>query len=88
MTHPDAAKTSARSASYDRSIEPNRDGAPIRPDHLTVSAAIALLTISVLHTAVFALHPWWGAWMAGPFRTSQVPAPRLAVVPCEVMSAF
>src|SRR5690606_30762953 len=47
--------------------------APVRPDHLTVSAAIALLAIAVLHTAMFALHPWWGAWMAGPFRTAQLP---------------
>ncbi|MDP3950143.1 hypothetical protein [Microbacterium sp.] len=70
MTHP---HTTAASPSSDRSVEPRRDGAPIRPDRLTVSAAIALLTISALHTVAFALHPWWGAWMAGPFRTAQLP---------------
>lgn len=70
MTHPD---TAAASPSSDHSVDPRHDGAPIRPDRLTVSAAIALLTISALHTVAFALHPWWGAWMAGPFRTAQLP---------------
>ncbi|MCS3844363.1 hypothetical protein [Microbacterium sp. AK031] len=69
MTPPD---TATASPSSDRSVG-RRDGAPVRPDRLTVSAAIALLTISALHTVVFALHPWWGAWMAGPFRTAQLP---------------
>ncbi len=68
MTHPNTAATSPTYAA-----EPYRDGAPARPDRLTISAAIALLTISALHTVVFALHPWWGPWMAGPFRTSQLP---------------
>lgn len=68
MTHPDTATTSPAQAA-----ELHRDGPLARPDRLTVSAAIALLTISALHTVVFALHPWWGPWMAGPFRTSQLP---------------
>lgn len=42
-------------------------------DRLTVAAAIALLVISVLHTAAFAFHPWWGPWLTGPFRTEQLP---------------
>jgi hypothetical protein len=66
MTHPNTAAASPfpyHSASSDRS----------RPDRLTVSAAIALLVISALHTLVFALHPWWGQWLAGPFRTTQLP---------------
>lgn len=53
---------------------PRRDHAR-RPgvDRLTVAAAISLLVISVLHTAAFAFHPWWGAWLIGPFRTAQLP---------------
>lgn len=47
--------------------------ARIRPNRLTIAAAVALLVISILHTAAFSLHPWWGAWMAGPFRTAQLP---------------
>lgn len=70
MTHPD---TAAALPSSDRSVEQPRAAAPVRPDRLTVSAAIALLTISVIHTAAFALHPWWEAWMAGPFRTTELP---------------
>ncbi|MDQ0643344.1 hypothetical protein [Microbacterium murale] len=67
MTHPDPTAASTSSGRADRS---GRSG---RPDRLTISAAIALLTISALHTVAFALHPWWGAWMAGPFRTTQLP---------------
>ncbi|WP_102194279.1 DUF6463 family protein [Microbacterium aurantiacum] len=43
-------------------------------DRLTVAAGVSLLLICVLHTAVFAVHPWWAAWLAGPFRTVQPPA--------------
>jgi hypothetical protein len=60
-------------SSSDRSVEPHRDVSPVPPNRLTVSAAIALLTISALHTAVFAFHSWWGDWLAGPFRTTQLP---------------
>jgi hypothetical protein len=45
----------------------------IRADRLTVAGGISLLVVCSLHTVVFALHPWWGAWMAGPFRTEQLP---------------
>jgi len=69
MTHPQAATSPASKLT----AEPSRDGARIRPYRLTVSAAIALLVISALHTVAFALHPWWGAWMAGPFRTTELP---------------
>lgn len=72
MTRPDTAAF-PDSASDDRSAEPRSDGASVRPDRLTVAGAISLLTISALHTVVFALHPWWGPWMAGPFRTTQLP---------------
>jgi len=79
MTHPDTAASISSSASYTdadavhRDDAAHRDGAYVRPDRLTVSAAIALLTIAVLHTVAFAVHPWWGAWMAGPFRNTQLP---------------
>ncbi|GAA1725854.1 hypothetical protein [Brachybacterium phenoliresistens] len=43
-------------------------------DALTVAAAVSLLIICILHTVVFAIHPWWGAWLAGPFRTGSMPA--------------
>lgn len=71
MTYPDSAATI-------RSAEPAVDqreprGVPVRSDRLTVSASIVLLVISALHAAVFSLHPWWGAWLAGPFRTTQPP---------------
>jgi len=55
------------------STAPERDDAHVRPDRLTVAAGIALLVIFVLHTAVFALHPWWTEWLAGPFRTVEPP---------------
>lgn len=77
MAHSDPAASigSAEPAVDQRDQRNQRDqrGAPIRPNRLTVSGAIALLTISVLHTLVFTLHPWWGPWMAGPFRTAQLP---------------
>lgn len=72
MTRPDTA-AAFPSSSDARSVEPGPGSAPTRADRLTVSGAIALLTISALHTLVFALHPWWGPWMAGPFRTTQLP---------------
>ncbi|GAB3633276.1 hypothetical protein GCM10027421_26290 [Microbacterium shaanxiense] len=70
MTRPSTASARSRS---DRSAESRRGGVTARPDRLTVSAAIVLLVICVLHTVAFAVHPWWGAWMAGPFRTAQLP---------------
>ena len=42
-------------------------------DRLTVAAGVSLLVICVLHTAFFAAHPWWGDWLAGPFRITQPP---------------
>lgn len=50
---------------------------PARRDGLTLAAAVSLLVITVLHTAVFAPHPWWQAWLAGPFRTDPLPADAL-----------
>lgn len=48
---------------------------PVRApaDRFTVAAGISLLVICVLHTAFFAVHPWWGEWLAGPFRITQPP---------------
>ena len=66
MTHPDTAVSAPVPA-------PGQRAARLPPNRLTVWGAIALLTISALHTLVFALHPWWGPWMAGPFRTTQLP---------------
>lgn len=34
----------------------------------TVAGGVALLTICVLHTLVFAAHPYWAEWLAGPTR--------------------
>jgi len=48
-------------------------------DALTVAAAVSLLIICVLHTVVFAIHPWWADWLAGPFRTGPMPAE--AIIP-------
>ncbi|WP_309104057.1 DUF6463 family protein [Microbacterium sp.] len=44
-----------------------------RADRLTVAAAVTLLLISVLHTAVFVAHGWWDSWLAGPLRSEQMP---------------
>ena len=44
-----------------------------RADRLTVGAAVSMLLISALHTAVFAAHEWWNVWLNGPFRTEQMP---------------
>jgi len=35
---------------------------------LTLAAGWSLLAICVLHTLAFAWHPYWGDWLAGPFR--------------------
>ncbi|MFD5215611.1 DUF6463 family protein [Microbacterium sp. NPDC058345] len=64
--------TTSSSAPH-RTDDSPREAGHAEPDRYTVAAAIALLVISVLHTAVFALHPWWGPWLAGPFRTAQPP---------------
>lgn len=48
------------------------DGPP-RRDRLTMAGGWALLAICALHTAVFAVQPWWGVWLAGPFRTEEPP---------------
>lgn len=37
-------------------------------DHLTGVAGVTLLLINLLHAAVFAVHSWWGDWLAGPAR--------------------
>lgn len=51
-----------------------RTGDPVRrADRLTVAAAVAMLLISALHTAVFAAHGWWDLWLAGPFRIQPMP---------------
>ncbi|WP_156253342.1 hypothetical protein [Pseudactinotalea terrae] len=47
--------------------------APNRSDRLTVVGGWSLLAICALHTAVFAAQPWWGVWLAGPFRTEEPP---------------
>ncbi|MCH1881889.1 hypothetical protein [Agrococcus sp. ARC_14] len=44
-----------------------------RTSRLTVAAGVALLVIMALHSAVFAPHEWWDAWLAGPFRAGQPP---------------
>lgn len=53
-----------------------RDHAPTaggRPrDRLTISAGWMTLVICLLHTLVFAPHPYWVAWLAGPFRGSAI----------------
>lgn len=66
-------QTSPASPVSDDPRAPRRDDALPRIDRLTVAAAVSLLVISVLHTAAFAFHPWWGAWLIGPFRTVQLP---------------
>ena len=38
-----------------------------------MAAGWALLAICILHTIVFAPHPWWSAWLSGPFRTEDLP---------------
>lgn len=43
------------------------------PDRLAVAAGIAILVIVALHTAFFAVHPWWDEWLAGPLRTQEPP---------------
>lgn len=48
-------------------------GARTPADRLTIAAGVSLLVICALHTALFAVHPWWGEWLAGPFRTTQPP---------------
>ncbi|UNK69860.1 hypothetical protein [Microbacterium sp. H1-D42] len=50
----------------------------VHADRLTVGAAVTLLVISVLHTAAFAFHQWWGPWLAGPLRTEQLPMEAVA----------
>lgn len=42
--------------------------AAARADRWTVAGGIALLTILVLHTAVFAANPHWAQWLGGPTR--------------------
>lgn len=59
-----------------RTIAP--DGVATRRDRLTIVGGWALLAICVLHTAVFAAQPWWGVWLAGPFRTEAPPIEALA----------
>lgn len=44
-----------------------------RPDRLTTAAGWSLLTIAALHTLVFAFHPYWDDWFAGPTRTGALP---------------
>lgn len=44
-----------------------------RTDRPTAAAAISLLVICGLHTVAFALHSWWGPWLAGPFRAGELP---------------
>lgn len=43
------------------------------PNRLTTAAGITILVIVALHTAFFAVHPWWGDWLAGPLRTHEPP---------------
>lgn len=57
---------------------PAATGAAPRRDRLTIAAGVSLLIIVVLHTAVFAPHPWWAAWLAGPFRTESLPPEAVA----------
>lgn len=40
-----------------------------RSDRLTIAAGASLLAIAALHTLAFSVHPYWGAWLAGPLRT-------------------
>lgn len=44
------------------------DAATMRANRWTVSGGVALLTICALHTLVFAAHPYWADWLAGPTR--------------------
>ena len=39
-----------------------------RPERLTILAGWLLLAICLLHTLVFAVHPYWADWLAGPLR--------------------
>jgi Family of unknown function (DUF6463) len=45
----------------------------MRTDRLTTTAGWVLLVISALHTLVFAFHPYWDDWLAGPLRTATLP---------------
>lgn len=49
-----------------------------RSDRLTVVGGWSLLAIAALHTAVFIVQPWWGVWLAGPFRTEEPPIEAVA----------
>lgn len=50
-----------------------------RPDRLTVAAGWSAVTIAILHTAAFAINSHWGAWLAGPTRTSDLPDEAITV---------
>jgi hypothetical protein len=42
-------------------------------NRLITTAGWSLLTIAALHTLVFASHPYWDDWFAGPTRTGTLP---------------
>lgn len=54
------------------------DGAARQADRLTMAGGWSLLAIAVLHTLVFIAQPWWGVWLAGPFRTEEPPVEAFA----------
>ena len=47
-------------------------GDPRRPARLSIVAGWATVAICLLHTAAFAVHPYWDDWLAGPLRTGAV----------------
>lgn len=49
-----------------------------RPERLTILAGWLLLVICLLHTLVFAVHPYWADWLAGPLRESAFTADEAA----------
>ena len=42
-------------------------------NRLTTTAGWSLIAIAALHTLVFAFHPYWDDWFAGPMRTGTLP---------------
>lgn len=66
--HPDAAAVPSNPAT----VVPEQPPAPPRPRRLTIAAGWVTVAICLLHTLAFAGHPYWGAWIAGPLRTTEV----------------
>lgn len=82
-TAPDPARTTApatptTAATTAATIAPSTAAPATRPERLTVLAGGLLLVICLLHTLVFAVHPYWADWLAGPLRESAFTADEAA----------